>query len=178
MKKGSIVSGHIEYVDFPNKGVMYVQNENGNGSENEKVVVKGTIPGQKVSAMINKGRKGRYEARLLSVDEKSPLEKSSPFCPHFGICGGCSYQELGYENQLELKAGQVKKLLDAAVIKPETDDTGVSYIWEKPVSSPKHNEYRNKMEFTSAMSTKTGHWYSVCIKKAASMISYPYTAAP
>ena len=156
MKKGSIVSGHIEYVDFPNKGVMYVQNENGNGSENEKVIVKGTIPGQKVSSMINKGRKGRYEARLLSVDEKSPLENTTPFCPHFGICGGCCYQELGYENQLELKAGQVKKLLDAAVIKPQTDDTGVSYIWEKPVSSPKHNEYRNKMEFTFGNEYKDG----------------------
>ncbi len=127
MKKGTEVRGKIEYTDFPNKGVMK--------ADGERVTVKGTLPGQNVRAVINKGRKGRFEARLLEVEEKSELETELPFCPSFGICGGCTYQTLPYDVQIELKAGQVKKLLDG-VVKPnrkkvlngdeETENSGIS----------------------------------------------------
>ena len=107
MKKGTEIIGIIEYVNFPNKGVMFV--------EGEKVIVKGTLPGQKVKAVVNKTRSGKAEARLLEVIEKSSLETELPPCPHFGICGGCSYQTISYETQLELKSSQVKKLLDNVI---------------------------------------------------------------
>ena len=94
MKKGEIVEGVIERIQFPNKGIMSV--------EDTKVIVKNTIPGQKVSCRITKKKKGRAEANVLEILEKAPDEIASP-CPHFGICGGCNYQNLPYEAQLSIK---------------------------------------------------------------------------
>ena len=75
MKKGEIVEGVIERIQFPNKGIMSV--------EDTKVIVKNTIPGQKVSCRITKKKKGRAEANVLEILEKAPDEIASP-CPHFG----------------------------------------------------------------------------------------------
>ena len=61
MKKGSICEGIIEKVEFPNKGLVWV--------DGEKVVVKNGIPGQKVRFVINKKRGKRLEGRLLEVLE-------------------------------------------------------------------------------------------------------------
>ena len=86
MKKGQVAEGRIDRVVFPNKGIAITE-------EGERVVVKNTIPGQKVSFLVNKVRKGKAEARLLETLEKSPLEVE-PSCPHFGECGGCTYLSL------------------------------------------------------------------------------------
>ena len=82
MKKGQIVEGIVEKIEFPNKGKVYVP------EEEQYVIVKNTVPGQKVKCSVNKMRKGKAEGRLLEVTEKSSLEKDS-LCPHFGQCGGC-----------------------------------------------------------------------------------------
>ena len=50
----------------------------------------------------------------MEVVEKSPLE-TSPACPHFGKCGGCTYQTVAYEEQLKIKSAQVEKLLSEVV---------------------------------------------------------------
>lgn len=104
MKKGDMFEAVVETIDFPNKGILHV-----NG---ERVIVKNAIPGQKVRFVVNKKRKGKCEARLLEVLEKSPLERTEGACPHFGICGGCLYQSLPYEEQLKIKESQIKALLD------------------------------------------------------------------
>ena len=70
MKKGQIYEGVVEYVSFPNKGVLNI--------EGEKVIVKHTVAGQKISLSISKKRKGKCEGRLLEVLEKSSLEMDSP----------------------------------------------------------------------------------------------------
>ena len=98
MKKGFVGQGRVEYIQFPNKGVVLTD-------EGEKVIVKNTIPGQRVSFGVNKARKGKYEGRLLEVVEKSELETADA-CKHFGLCGGCVYQSLPYETQLEIKKEQ------------------------------------------------------------------------
>ena len=67
MKKGQMCEGIVEKVKFPNKGIVKV--------EDSEVTVKNTIPGQKVSYVINKKRKGKAEGRLLEILEKSELEK-------------------------------------------------------------------------------------------------------
>ena len=87
MKKGQIYEGMIETVDFPNKGRIMLP------EENRAVCVKNGIPGQKVKFSVNKVRKDKAEGRILEVLEASPLEVPSP-CPHFGQCGGCTYQNL------------------------------------------------------------------------------------
>lgn len=144
MKKGQVIEGIIERVEFPNKGIITTE-------EGKHVIVKNGIPGQKVSASINKIRKGKCEGRLLEVLEKSPLEIKEVSCVHAGICGGCTYQSLPYEEQLSMKAAQVKKLLDE-VIPPENQDYEFLGIKE----SPKQKGYRNKMEFSFGDECKDG----------------------
>lgn len=63
MKKGQIYEGIIERVDFPNKGMIYIP------EEEKYVTVKNGIPGQKVRFMINKFKRGNGEGRLLEVLE-------------------------------------------------------------------------------------------------------------
>ncbi|MDY3249732.1 MAG: 23S rRNA (uracil-5-)-methyltransferase RumA, partial [Candidatus Choladocola sp.] len=86
MKKGQILEGTIERIDFPNKGIV--------NTEEGTVTVKNGIPGQKIRFMINKKRKNRAEGRLLEVLEKSPLENREPVCSIFPACGGCMYQTM------------------------------------------------------------------------------------
>lgn len=142
MKKGQIAEGIVERVEFPNKGIAYT-------ADGDRVIVKNTIPGQKVSFAVNKVRKGKAEGRLLQVVEPSALEVDSA-CPHFGACGGCIYQTLPYEEQLKLKSGQVKKLMDDAI----NGACEYEFLGIKP--SPKQYEYRNKMEFSFGDEYKDG----------------------
>ena len=110
MKKKQIFEGIIEKVDFPNKGRVYVP------EEDCYVTVKNGIPGQKIRFMINKFKRGVAEGRLLEVLESSPLETREPVCGQFPSCGGCMYQTMGYEAQLEMKTQQMKDIINGAVI--------------------------------------------------------------
>lgn len=139
MKKGQYFESVIERVDFPNKAVTY--------AEDRKVIIKNAIPGQKVGYTISKMRKDKCEGRLVEVVEKSPLETVEDVCEHFGICGGCTYQSLPYEEQLKIKEGQVKSLLDSVIS---------DYEFEGILGSPKHLAYRNKMEFSFGDEVKDG----------------------
>ena len=142
MKKGDIYEGVIDHVDFPNKGRVYLPEG--------KVTVKNGMPGQKVRFMINKKKKDRVEGRLLEVLEPSPLERTAPVCGEFPACGGCMYQTMEYEAQLQMKQQQVQKLLDEALRgtgQLRADGTP-DYEMEGIVPSPSQWEYRNKMEFS------------------------------
>jgi len=139
VKKKDIVTLKIEYIRFPNKGYGFV--------EGEKVVVKNTIPGQIVSAQINKKRPSGIEGRLLEVVEKSPMEQEIG-CSHFEFCGGCSYQRISHEDELKIKEGQVLGLLEKAGV------TGFSY--EGIVPAPHMCGYRNKCEFSFGDEEKEG----------------------
>ena len=144
MKKGQIIEGVIDRVEFPNKGIILTE-------EGKNVIVKNGVQGQKVSASINKIRKGKCEGRLLEVLEKSPLELAEPGCKHFGECGGCTYQSLPYEEQLKMKSAQVEKLI-ADVLDP--NNTEYEFLGIKP--SPQTAAYRNKMEFSFGDEFKDG----------------------
>lgn len=141
MKKGQIVEGIVEKVAFPNKGVISV--------EDKKVVVKNVIPGQKLSVLVTKIRKGKGEGRVVEVLEKASNELAEPSCVHFGSCGGCVYQNLPYEEQLKLKEQQVLELMEAVV--PNATD-----IFEGIKPSPRQCGYRNKMEYTFGDEVKDG----------------------
>lgn len=141
MKKGQVYEGIVETVDFPNKGIVFLP------EEEKTVVVKNAIPGQKVRFAVNKIRQQRAEGRILEVVEKSPMEIESS-CPHFGQCGGCTYQNLPYEEQVRLKERQIKQMMDEAV-----NDT---YLWEGVKESPVREAYRNKMEFSFGDEYKDG----------------------
>lgn len=142
MKKGQVYEATVERVDFPNKGIA----QTGEGA----VTVKNSLPGQKIRLGISKVRNGKAEGRLLEVLEKSPLETAAP-CSHFGVCGGCTYLSLPYEEQLRVKEEQVKRLLDACLEGQEEN-----WNWEGIKGSPKVYGYRNKMEFTFGDEVKDG----------------------
>ena len=144
LKKGSVYEGKVEKVDFPNKATVWVTDEDG---QKEKAIVKNAIPGQTVRFCVNKKRKAHCEGRLMEVVEKSPLE-TTPACPHFGKCGGCTYQTVAYEEQLKIKSAQVEKLL-SEVVKGELPFEGI-------IGSPVTEEYRNKMEFSFGDEYKDG----------------------
>lgn len=141
MKKGQVVEGVIGKIQFPNKGIMEIP------GEDKTVILKDGIPGQKVRARIQKIRRGQAEGRLLEVLEKAPGEVA-PSCPHFGVCGGCTYQNIPYDRQLCMKAEQVKEMMDRAV--------NGGYLWEGICPSPVMHGYRNKMEFTFGDEYKDG----------------------
>ena len=142
MKKGQVLEGTIEKVEFPNKGVVTV------AEEGKSVIVKNGIPGQKVKFCVNKFKRGNAEGRLLEVLEKSPLETRKPVCSIFPVCGGCMYQTMSYEAQMEMKAEQVKNILNEAV--------NGEYLFEGVKASPKEFAYRNKMEFSFGDEYKDG----------------------
>nr|MBQ8252614.1 23S rRNA (uracil(1939)-C(5))-methyltransferase RlmD [Lachnospiraceae bacterium] len=144
MKKGEVYEGEVSYVNFPNKAI--IEHEDG------RVTVKNALPRQKVAYRVTKKKSGRAEGNVIRVLEMSP-DEIEPACPHFGECGGCTYQNLPYEKQLELKSGQVKKLLDEVYIKY---NQGPSYVFEGIKGSPKQFAYRNKMEFSFGDAYKDG----------------------
>jgi 23S rRNA (uracil-5-)-methyltransferase RumA len=141
MKKGIEYTGKVVGLTFPNKGKV-------DCGEEGMATVKGTIPGQTVRFVVSKKRSGNSIGRLKEVVEKSPMEDAHPKCPHFELCGGCSYQTMGYDNQLKLKENMVKDILDNAV----TTD----YEFEGIIKSPLQWEYRNKMEFSFGDEYKDG----------------------
>lgn len=141
MKKGDIFEGAVERLDFPNKGIVM--------AEDEKIVVKNALPGQRIRGVLTKRRKGKCEGRLLEVLEHSAQERPQEACIHSGACGGCLYQGLPYEEQLKIKESQVRALLDTVV------DPG-TYEFEGIKGSPVFEGYRNKMEFSFGDEVKDG----------------------
>lgn len=139
MKKGEIFEGKVLVTEFPNKGIVEI--------EDKKVTIKNGLEGQTLRFSISKKRRDKIEGRLLEVLEKSPLESDEASCPHFGICGGCSYQNLSYEKQLSLKKSQIERLFEKAGL-----DVDIETIY----GSPMEKGYRNKMEFTFGDEVKDG----------------------
>ncbi len=129
-KKYTDIELEINNIEFPNKGI---------GTFNDKkVIVKNTIPGQKVIADIKK-KKGQYEGRLKEIKKRADYE-INPLCPAFGMCGGCTYQNISYEKELEIKQKTVLDLLEKGGI------SGFEFMGIK--GSPCTECYRNKMEFS------------------------------
>ncbi len=119
----------IDDVAFGGKGVGH--------AEGKVVFVPFTIEGERVAARIVREKKSFAEAQLVRLVETS-LERTTPRCPYFGRCGGCSYQHMHYEHQLRWKARQVERALRR-----------IGKIREPPmraiVSSPREYGYRNRI---------------------------------
>ena len=131
MKRGSQVTIKIEKTEFPSVGISEF--------EGKKLYIKGAFPGQTVKGTVKKKRDTYADVKLVEVLEKAPYEIEAP-CPHFGVCGGCSSQNLTYEKQLELLSDEVCELFE------DKDLPMGMYLGVK--GSENTWEYRNKMEFT------------------------------
>ncbi|MBU3093279.1 23S rRNA (uracil(1939)-C(5))-methyltransferase RlmD [Clostridium sp. CM028] len=131
MQKRKEYEFYIENLEFPAQGIAFY--------EGEKVLIKNTLPGQKVIAKVAKKKQDVVEAKLVKILEDVDY-KIEPLCKITDLCGGCSHQFLSYEKQLEFKKQQVLKLFEQAEIK-DFEFLGIE-------KSPEQFEYRNKMEFT------------------------------
>lgn len=139
MRKGSEILVKIEKTEFPSMGI---------GKEGDrKIYVKNSFPGQLIKGRVKKKRDGYAEVKAIEVLERADYEIEGR-CPHFGICGGCSSQNLSYEKQLEILSDEVKSLFSEADV-PTGEYEGVT-------GSKEQWEYRNKMEFTFGDMEKGG----------------------
>ncbi len=104
------------------------------------VFVNGAVPGDVVDVQVTRKRSSYYEGDAVAFHKYSDM-RVEPFCKHFGVCGGCKWQSIPYEKQLEYKAREVFNNLKR-IGKVELPE-------QMPILASAHNQkYRNKLEFT------------------------------
>jgi 23S rRNA (uracil1939-C5)-methyltransferase len=133
-RKGDTIQLHIDSVAYGGQGIGRL--------DGLVFFVRGAIPGDSVSAQVIKKKKDYAEARIVSLLEPSPDRVFAP-CPYSGHCGGCQWQHVRYQRQLEYKKGHVREALARI-----GNLSGV--VIHDPVSSDIVFGYRNKMEFSFA----------------------------
>jgi 23S rRNA (uracil1939-C5)-methyltransferase len=132
IRKGAELDLTIEKLAFGGKGLARL---------NDFVVfVERAIPGQRVRVRVTRKRRQYAEAYCFQVLAQ-PVHYVEPFCPHFGTCGGCLWQELPYEEQLRWKRQHVLECLEH--LAGHAGD-----LVESTLAAPQTVYYRNKMEYT------------------------------
>lgn len=127
---------NVEIIDAGSEGKAV-------GRVNEKVVfVLYAVPGDVVDIQITKKRKSYYEGKIVRFQSKSERH-ITPFCEHFGVCGGCKWQHMSYDDQLFYKQKQVTDNLERI---GKIDTSSIRPI----IPSEKDRYYRNKLEFSFA----------------------------
>jgi 23S rRNA (uracil1939-C5)-methyltransferase len=132
LKKGRECELLVEKLVFGGKAMARV--------EGLVVFIDHAVPGQRVRVLITKKKRQYCEARVVEVLSQSP-GYVEPFCPHFGVCGGCQWQDITYDEQLKWKRIHVADSLEHLA-----GAGGVTV--EDTVPSERMVYYRNKMEFT------------------------------
>ena len=130
-----IVFDHIKVLDAGAKGVSVAKAPDG-----KVIFIPNVVPGDVVDVQTFKKRKAYYEGKAVKFHEYSE-HRVDPVCEHFGVCGGCKWQNMKYSQQLYYKQNEVlNHLLRIGKIElPE---------FEPILSSEKQFIYRNKMEFS------------------------------
>lgn len=133
MQKGDIISGlTVETMAAEGKCVAH--------HEGRVVFLQGAAPGDVVEARIYKVRGKYLEGNVTRIEQTSP-NRETPFCEHFGTCGGCSWQHINYNTQLFYKQKQVVDNLEriGGLSLPEIRNI---------IPSQKTRYYRNRLDFT------------------------------
>lgn len=131
IKKDSVIECVIESLAYGGRGVGRV--------DGMAVFVAGGLPGDTVKARIIRAKKRFAEAVLEEIVTPSD-RRVEPACPHFGVCGGCTMQDLAYAEQVAQKADQVQSALSRI-------GGAEAFVMDDPAPSPAPYRYRNKMEF-------------------------------
>ncbi|HBK83111.1 MAG TPA: 23S rRNA (uracil(1939)-C(5))-methyltransferase RlmD [Flavobacterium sp.] len=129
-----IVFKNIEVLDAGSKGVCVAK-----APEGQVIFLSNVVPGDVVDVQTLKKRKAYFEGKAINFHKYSE-HRTAPVCTHFGICGGCKWQNMSYERQLFYKNQEVYNNLKR-IGKIELPD------FEPIVGSEKTFFYRNKMEF-------------------------------
>ncbi|MCF8320570.1 MAG: 23S rRNA (uracil(1939)-C(5))-methyltransferase RlmD [Flavobacterium sp.] len=129
-----IVFDHIKVLDAGAKGVSVAKAPDG-----KVIFIPNVVPGDVVDIQTLKKRKAYYEGKAVKFHEFSE-HRIEPICEHFGVCGGCKWQNMKYSQQLYYKQNEVKNHLQR-IGKIELPE------FEPILGSEKQFFYRNKMEF-------------------------------
>lgn len=131
-------SVELEIVEQSKKGngIGFIENPDG---KRWLVEVPFAVPGDIVRALLFRKRSGVYQGRMEELVKPSK-QRIQPRCIHFGACGGCRWQQVSYNEQLQYKENVVRSTF-ASLITP-------SVSFRPIVSSESPWEYRNKMEFS------------------------------
>ncbi len=132
IKKGDILELQVEKLAYGGRGLAY--------KNKMAIFVEQSMPGDIVEARIFRVKKNFAEATFLRVIEPSPYRITPP-CPYSGYCGGCKWQFIRYDKQLEYKRLFVEELLYHI---GRTEEFRI----HPPVPSFKEFGHRNKMEFS------------------------------
>ncbi|MBB4803254.1 23S rRNA (uracil1939-C5)-methyltransferase [Flavobacterium nitrogenifigens] len=130
-----VVFHQIQVLDAGAKGVSVAKAPDG-----KVIFIPNVVPGDVVDVQTFKKRKAYYEGKAVQFHELSDY-RVDPICEHFGVCGGCKWQNMKYGQQLAFKQNEVKNHLQriGKIELPEFEDI---------LGSEKQFFYRNKMEFS------------------------------
>ena len=126
---------HIEVVDAGSKGKTI-----GKAPDGRVIFMTNTVPGDVVDVQTTKKRKAFFEGKAIKFHSYSG-KRITPKCEHFGVCGGCKWQHMGYEHQLFYKQKEVENNLRRI---GHLDLPEISPI----LGAEAQYFYRNKMEFS------------------------------
>lgn len=145
-KKDRIVELDIVEMSKRGNGIGFFQNPAGN---TQGVEVPFTIPGDKVRSKLLRKRRGIYASLLEEILVPSP-DRITPKCIHFGVCGGCRWQQVSYEKQLQQKEAFVRHCFAPFL---------THHVEVRPIV-PCHPpwQYRNKMEFSFTSNAAKDHF--------------------
>ena len=132
VRKGEELELHVDSLAYGGSGVSR--------HDGFVVFVRGGVPGDDVRARVTKVKRGFAEGVVTEVVRPSSTRVDAP-CPHFGVCGGCRFQDLAYDVQVAEKERQVR---DALVRIGRFDDPPLEPI----VPAASQYGYRNKLEYS------------------------------
>ena len=133
-KQQPIILENITVTDYAAEGKALAR------IDGKVIFISGAIPGDTVDIRLGKNKKDWAEGHTIALKSPSP-DRLEPFCIHFGTCGGCKWQMLPYEKQLQYKQQEAEQNLRRI---GKTDIPALMPI----IGSEKTIHYRNKVEFT------------------------------
>jgi len=132
VRKGHTIELTVERVVYGGRGLAHL--------DNMAIFVDRAVPGDRVIARVIRVKKNFAESRVLEVTEASPYRTTAP-CPYSDYCGGCNWQFIEYEKQLEYKHALVEDSLNHIA-------KATNFQIHQVLPSPRIFGYRNKMEFS------------------------------
>ena len=133
-KKNPILIEKIEIIDTANKGKSIAKHDD------RVIIIDNGVPGDICDISVYKRRRKYWQAEIKKIHKYSQY-RVTPKCEHFGVCGGCKWQNMQYNSQLKFKEKEVLNNLKR-IGKIDTTNH------EKIIGSKEDYFYRNKMEFT------------------------------
>lgn len=132
IKKGAVIDLEVDGMAFGGRGLARI--------DGMAMFVDGAVPGDRVRARVFKKKRNYAEARVVELLSASP-DRVEASCPFSGYCGGCKWQFLAYDKQIEYKRLHVAESLEH-----------IAFLQDVPVHETLPSEqvfaYRNKMEFS------------------------------